>query len=201
MARYTQPKNKLMRKVGTDLNLKSNPLKTARRLNILPGFHGRRGRRKVSDYGVQLLEKQKVRVLYGVLEKQFQRYFEKAARNPQATGAALLILLERRLDNVVYRFGFAPTRAAARQLVSHGNVRVNNQKVTIPSYQVRSGDVVSLTDKATKIPYVAEIIKEKQGLPGWLERKQSIGKVNRLPERDDIAEQINEQLIVEFYSK
>jgi len=201
MARYTQPSNKLMRKIGVDLNLKTNPLKTARRLNVLPGFHGRRGRRKISDFGVQLLEKQKVRIMYGVLEKQFRSYFEKASRNPKATGAALLILLERRLDNTVYRLGLAPTRAAARQLVSHGNVSINNKKLTIPSYQVKVGDTVNLSERAVKIPYIAELLKEKQGQPAWLERKQAIGKVNRLPERDDIPEQINEQLIVEFYSK
>ena len=202
MARYTQPSNKLMRKVGTDLGLKSNPLKVARRLNVLPGFHGRRGRRKMSDFGTQLLEKQKVRILYGVLEKQFRNYFEKAASSDEVTGVALLSLLERRLDNVIYRLGFAPTRAAARQLVSHGNVRVNGKKVSIPSYQVRVEEVVNLSDKAMKIPYIAELIKEKnQGIPSWLERKLSVGKIARMPEREDISEPINEQLIVEFYSK
>lgn len=202
MARYTGPSNKLMRKVGTDLNLKSSPLKAARRLNVLPGFHGRRGRRKLSDYGVQLLEKQKVRIMYGVLEKQFHRYYVKATANPGATGIVMLVQLERRLDNVVYRLGLAPTRPAARQLVNHGNVQVNQQKLSIPSYQVRVGDVINLTTKATKIPYIAELLNDKNvNIPAWLTRKQAVGRVTRLPEREDITEPINEQLIVEFYSK
>lgn len=202
MARYTSPRVKLMRKVSTDLGLKSNPVKTARRLTVLPGFHGRRGRRKISDYGAQLQEKQKVRIMYGILEKQFSNYFVKASQNPKATGAALLTLLERRLDNVVYRLGMAPTRAAARQLVSHGNVLLNDNKASIPSMQVKKGDVVKLTDKAKKIPYIAEILNEKNAsIPAWLERKQDAGKVVRMPERDDVTEPINEQLIVEFYSK
>lgn len=202
MARYTQPRTKLMRKIGTDVGLKTNPVKVSRRLGVLPGFHGRKGRRKLSDYGTQLLEKQKVRIMYGILEKQFVNYFEKASRNPKATGAALLVLLERRLDNVIYRLGLAPTRAAARQLVSHGNVKVDNAKVSIPSYQVKPGQVVQLTDKASKIPYISTLLSEKNvGVPAWLERKQGVGKVVRMPERDDMSEQINEQLIVEFYSK
>ena len=202
MARYTGPRNKRMRKVGADLGLRTNPVKVAKRLNVLPGFHGRKGRRKISDYGSQLLEKQKVRILYGVLEKQFRNYFNKAAKIPKATGAALLILLERRLDNVIYRLNFAPTRAAARQLVSHGNVLVNGNKVNIPSYSVNSGDVVTLSSTASKIPYIAECIKDKnKGVPQWLERKASAGHIKNLPEREDITEQINEQLIVEFYSR
>ncbi len=202
MARYTQPKTKLMRKIGMDLGLKSNPIKVARRIGILPGDHGKKGRRKMSDYASQLLEKQKVRIIYGVLEKQFRNYYATATKNPSATGAALLSLLERRLDNTVYRLGLAPTRAAARQLVSHGNVNVNNKKLTIPSYSVNEKDVVSLSDKATKIPYIAEALKQKnQGIPSWLERKGALGKVTRLPQREDITEDINEQLIVEFYSR
>lgn len=190
-----------MRKVGTDLGLRTNPVKVAKRLNVLPGFHGRKGRRKISDYGKQLLEKQKARIAYGILEKQFRNYFNKASKNPTATGSALLTLLERRLDNTVYRLGLAPTRASARQLVSHGNVRVNDQKVTIPSFQVSVDDVISLSTKATKIPYIAETIKEKKGTPSWLQRKSAVGKVTRLPAREDITEDINEQLIVEFYSR
>lgn len=202
MARYTQPKLKLSRKVGTDLNLKTNPVKVGRRIGILPGFHGRKGRRKLSDFGTQLLEKQKVRIMYGVLEKQFSNYFAKASKKPKATGSGLLSLLERRLDNVVYRLGMAPTRAAARQLVSHGNVRVNDEKVTIPSYQVTIGEVIRLSDKASKIPYISELLQVKDHKsPAWLERKQAVGKVVKYPEREDIPEQINEQLIVEYYSK
>lgn len=202
MARYTGSKTKLMRKIGMDLGLRTNPVKAAKRIGVLPGFHGKKGRRKISDYGNQLLEKQKVRIIYGVLEKQFSGYFKKAARNPKATGSALLILLERRLDNTVYRLGLAPTRAAARQLVCHGNVNVNNQKLDIPSYSVNQGDIISLSNTATKIPYITECIKEKnKGIPAWLKRQSAAGQVTRLPEREDITEQINEQLIVEFYSR
>lgn len=202
MARYTEPRVKLMRKVSTDVGLKANPLKTGRRISILPGFHGRKGRRKLSDYGTQLLEKQKVRIMYGILEKQFHNYFIKASHNSAATGVGLLMLLERRLDNVVYRLGLAPTRAAARQLVNHGNVKVNDKKVSIASYQVVVGDEISLTDRAKHIPYISELLSEKNPVvPGWMARKQVSGKITRLPEREDIPEQINEQLIVEFYSK
>lgn len=202
MARNTGAKTKLMRRVGQDLGLKSNPLKAAKRINVPPGMHGRKGKRKVSEYGLQLLEKQKARTIYGVLEKQFHRYYVKATRHSEATGSALLSLLERRLDNVVYRLGLAPTRAAARQLVNHGNVRVNDQKVSIPSYSVKVNDVITLTDTATNIPYIAELLKDKDlSIPKWLNRKAGAGQVVRLPEREDVTEDISEQLIVEYYSR
>ncbi len=202
MARYSGPKNKLQRKIGADLGLRTNPIKVAKRLNVLPGQHGRRGRRKLSEYALQLLEKQKARITYGVLEKQFRRYFDRATINPKATGAALLIQLERRLDNVVYRSGLAPTRAAARQIINHGNTNVNGKKVTIPSYQVVPGETVSLSSTAIKIPYISEHLKNSaQGIPGWIKRKGAVSLVDRLPEREDITEDINEQLIVEFYSR
>jgi small subunit ribosomal protein S4 len=202
MARYIGPKNKLMRKIGLDLGLQQNSIKVAKRIAILPGVHGKKGRRKMSGFGIQLLEKQKVKIIYGVLEKQFRRYFTMAAKNPQATGSVLLSLLERRLDNTVYRLGFAPTRAAARQLVAHGNVKVNGRKLDIPSYTTIVGDIITLTDTGAKIPYIAEFIKQKtQGIPTWLDRQGAAGKVTRLPVREDISEDINEQLIVEYYSK
>ena len=201
MARYTGPKNKLARKFGEDLGLKTNALKLAKRLNILPGQHGRKGRKKVSEYGKQLSEKQKVKMMYGLMEKQFHKIYEVATKTPSATGFALLRLLERRLDNVVYRLGFAPTRPAARQLVSHGNVTVNGKKVTIPSYRLQLNDIVALSDKATKIPVVADLLKEKTNVPQWLEKKSAVGKVVRYPERDEIDAGVNEQLIVEFYSR
>lgn len=201
MARYTGPKNKLARKFGEDLGLKTNALKLAKRLNILPGQHGRKGRKKVSEYGKQLSEKQKVKMMYGLMEKQFHKIYEVATKTPSATGFALLRLLERRLDNVVYRLGFAPTRPAARQLVSHGNVTVNGKKVTIPSYRLQLNDVVALSEKATKIPVVADLLKEKTNVPQWLEKKSAVGKVVRYPERDEIDAGVNEQLIVEFYSR
>lgn len=202
MARQLKSKIKLMRKIGIDLGLKSNPIKTAKRIAVAPGFHGRKGKKKLSDYGTQLQEKQKVKIMYGVLEKQFRRCFTQATKNPQATGAALLSILERRLDNVLYRLGFAPTRAAARQLISHGNVQLNGHRHSVPSYQVVVGDTVNLSVKATKIPYIAESLNQKKaGIPTWLERKSAAAKITRLPERDDISEEINEQLIVEYYSR
>ncbi len=200
MARYTGPKNKLARKVGQDLGLKSNALKVARRLNVRPGQHGRRMRRKVSDYGVQLMEKQKVRYVYGVQEKYLRQL---AMKNPLAIGQNLLKMLEVRLDNVVYRLGFAPTRAAARQLVNHGHVLVNDKRLDIPSYNVSIGESIRLDEKAAKIPYIAELLGEKGAAqpPKWLERKATVGKVTALPEREDITEGIEEQLVVEYYSR
>lgn len=202
MARYSGPKQRLQRQIGEDLGLKTNALKVARRLHTRPGQHGTR-RRKLSDYGVQLKEKQKVKYMYGVLEKQLHRLYSQASKDPLATGAALLSFLERRLDNVVYRLGWAPTRAAARQLVGHEHVLVNGSKMSIPSYSVKINDVITLKDKATKIPAVADLLtaEEEPQIPGWLKRKATVGKVDRLPEREDITEAIDEQLIVEFYSR
>lgn len=203
MARYTGPKNKLARQVGQDLGLKTNPLKVARRLNLRPGQHGRQMRRRVSEYGKQLQEKQKVRYIYGVSEKYLRNTYKLAMKTPLATGQELLKLLERRLDNIVYRLGFAPTRAAARQLVNHGHVTVNGSKVDIASYQVQVGDKIQLKDKAAKIPYVTELLSEKNAIapPKWLEKKALVGHVAALPEREDITEGIEEQLVVEYYSR
>lgn len=198
----TGPKNRLARKAGFDLGLKTNPLKTNRRLNTPPGMHGHKGKKKVSDYGEQLAEKQKVKFMYGVLEKQFHKLFERAAMTPASTGKVLLSLLERRLDNVIYRLGFAPTRAAARQMVAHGHVKVNGKKLDIPSYSVHMNDVVTISDTAMKIPAVADLLKDKnKAVPVWLSKQAAVGKVVRYPERDDIDVGINEQLIVEFYSR
>ncbi len=201
MARYTGPKNKLARKVGQDLGLKTNALKVARRLMVRPGQHGARSRRKLSDYGVQLLEKQKVKYLYGILEKQLHRLYSEASKNPTATGAALIGLLEQRLDNVVFRLGYAPTRAAARQLVNHGHVQVNGGKMDIPSYQVDVGDVIYLKDSGKNIPYIKELFEEAPSIPEWLERQGPAGTVSRLPVRSDVVEDIDEQLIIEYYSR
>lgn len=202
MARPNGPRNKRARRLGVDLGLKTNPKSLERRINTLPGQHGRRGKGKISDYGVQLLEKQKAKAIYGILERQFKNYYLTASKTPQATGAVLLSLLERRLDNVVYRLGFAPTRRAARQLVSHGNVMVNAKRLSIPSYQVQADELITLSARAAQIPYVKELIDNKDyTLPTWLTRKAIVGKVIRLPERDDSLSTINEQLIVEFYSR
>ena len=203
MARYTGPKNKKARRLGVDLGLKSNPKSLERRIGTPPGQHGRKGgNRKVSDYGVQLAEKQKAKIIYGILERQFKKYYTEAARNPLSTGEVMLSLLERRLDNCIYRLGFVPTRAAGRQLVSHGNVTVNGKKLNIPSYKVRVGDIISLTETATNIPYIKSLLADKdRASAAWFDKKAILGKVTRLPVRSDIIEAINEQLIVEFYSR
>mgnify|MGYP001558859897 CR=1 FL=1 len=202
MARYTGPKNKKARRFGVDLGLKSNPKSVERRLGTPPGAHGRKGSRKVSDYGVQLAEKQKAKIMYGILERQFKKYYTEASRDPLATGEVMLSLLERRLDNCIYRLAFVPTRAAARQLVSHGNITVNGKKLNIPSYKVRVGDVISLSSTAASIPYIKSLLADKDKISvSWLDKKAIAGKVIRLPLRSDITEAINEQLIVEFYSR
>jgi small subunit ribosomal protein S4 len=201
MARHSGPKQRLQRQIGEDLGLKTNALKVARRIHVRPGQHGTK-RRKLSDYGIQLKEKQKVKYLYGVLEKQLQRLYSLASKNPLATGEAMLSLLERRLDNVIYRLRLSPTRAAARQMVVHDHVLVNDKRMNVPSYPVKVNDIIRLKDQAAKIPVVAELLQEeKPVIPGWLERKATVAKVKRLPERDDITETIDEQLIVEFYSR
>lgn len=206
MARYLGPTCKLARREGTDLFLKSGvrALDAKCKPESAPGQHGaRRGR--LSDYGVQLREKQKVRRIYGVLEKQFRNYYKEAARLRGATGENLLQLLESRLDNVVYRMGFGATRAEARQLVSHRAVMVNGQTVNIPSYQVRPGDVVALREKAKKQLRVqsAMALAAQRGEPEWIEvnAEKLEGVFKAVPERQDMASDINENLIVELYSK
>ncbi len=201
MSRYTGPVNKLARQVGEDLSLKSNPLKVARRLMVRPGQHGSKGRRKLSDYAVQLKEKQKIRYIYGLTEKQLRRVYDEASRSQLATGTQLLSLLERRLDNVIYRLGWAPTRASARQVVSHGHVQLNGRKMNVPSHQVNVNDVITLTSKANKIPVVHAGLEEDAKVSAWLEKKQAAAKVIRYPEREDISEAIVEQLVIEYYSR
>lgn len=202
MARQHGPKNKLARRAGIDLGLKTNSVKLGKRLSVPPGQHGRKGSKKLSEYGIQLREKQKVRWIYGVLEKQFARYYEKASKKTGETGKELLRLLECRLDNVVYRLGFAPTRAAARQLVAHGHVTVNGQKVDRPSYQVEADMKVAIIEKASKIPAVANVLEDKnKNMPKWLERQGLTGRVKSMPERTDIDFDINENLVVEYYSR
>ncbi|HKZ34586.1 MAG TPA: 30S ribosomal protein S4 [Patescibacteria group bacterium] len=201
MARYTGSKHKLCRREGVSLcGLDSCPVR--RKGAVPPGMHGRKFRKRLSDYGVQLREKQKVKRLYGVLEKQFRRYFEVARKNREATGEVLLQLLETRLDNIIYRLSFAPTRPMARQLVTHGHVLVDGKKIDIPSFSVKSGQVVSLQPKAQEIPTVKMLLEDKDvKVPSWLERKAAVGKIVRIPERNDIDATISESLIVEFYSR
>ena len=169
-----------------------------------PGQHGQR-RAKYSDYGIQLREKQKVKRIYGVLEKQFRRYFEKADRMSGITGETLLILLERRMDNMLFRFGFASSRNEARQMVRHNHFTVNGKKVNIPSYLVRPGEVIEVREKSKKIPRIVESLEAvaRRGVPHWLEldKENMRGKVISLPAREDLTMPIQEQLIVELYSK
>jgi len=206
MARYIGPKCKLSRREGTDLQLKSGvrSLDSKCKPESAPGQHGaRRGR--LSDYGVQLREKQKVRRIYGVLEKQFRNYYKEAARLKGATGENLLQLLESRLDNVVYRMGFGSTRSEARQLVSHKGILVNGSVVNIPSYQVKPGDVVSVREKAKKQLRIqaAMSLAEQRGEQVWIEVNSDKleGTYKAKPERADLPSEINENLIVELYSK
>jgi len=199
MARYTGPKDRLSRREGFDLFGKGAKLT---RLMVPPGVHGPKGvRRRVSQYGRQLREKQKIKRLYGVMEKQFRKYVARALKSKGNTGEVLLTLLERRLDNVVFRLGLAPTRPAARQLVSHKNVLVNGRKVNIPSYQVEPGETISLTAKAIEIPAVKKSLAEETKVANWLKRRAAVGKVQRIPKREDITEPISEQDVVEFYSR
>lgn len=199
MARYTGPKDRLSRREGFDLFSKGAKLT---RLAVPPGVHGPRGARMTSQYGRQLREKQKVKRLYGVLEKQFRKYVDEALKTKGNTGETLLSLLERRLDNVVFRLGFALSRPQARQLVSHRHVLVNGKKVNIPSYQVREGETISLSPKALEIPSVKKLLGEKEKkIPAWLKRKAVVGMVARRPKSEDIVEPISIQDIVEFYSR
>jgi small subunit ribosomal protein S4 len=201
MARYIGPKQRLQRQIGEDLGLKTNALKTARRLANRPGQHGAKGRRKLSNYGVQLKEKQKLKYIYGILEKQLKAVYEEASKNPAATGTAMLSSLERRFDNVVYRLGWAPTRASARQLVNHDHFTVNGKRMNIPSYQVSVGDILAMKPKTAKIPVVMEAMKQDATLPAWLEAKNGAAHIAKLPGREDIVEKVDEQLIVEYYNR
>jgi len=206
MARYLGPTCKLSRREGTDLFLKSGvrALDSKCKAENVPGVHGaRRGR--LSDYGLQLREKQKVRRTYGVLEKQFRSYYKEAARRSGATGSNLLQLLEGRLDNVVYRMGFGSTRAEARQVVSHRQITVNGQSVNVPSYQVQAGDVVAVREKSKtqlRIKHALELASQRTSVE-WVDvdAAKMEGTFKSLPERSDLSADINEQLIVELYSK
>lgn len=201
MARYIGPKQRLQRQIGEDLGLKTNALKTARRLANRPGQHGAKGRRKLSNYGEQLKEKQKLKYIYGILEKHLRSIYVEASKNPAATGTAMLSFLERRIDNVVYRLGWAPTRASARQLVNHDHFTVNGKRMNIPSYQLNVGDILAMKDKTAKIPVVVEAMKQETKLPAWLEAKNGVAHVSKLPVREDVTEKVEEQLIVEYYNR
>lgn len=199
MAKYNGPKDRLSRREGFDLFGAGAKLT---RLSVPPGMHGPKGSRMPSQYGRQLREKQKVKRLYGVLEKQFANYVAKALRTRGNTGEKLLSLLEKRLDNVIFRLGFAPSRPAARQMVSHSHVLVNGKKVNIPSYTVSAGDAVSLDAKAMEIPVVKKLLEDvNYKTPEWLKRKAAAGMIVRDPKAQDLTEPISVQDIVEFYSR
>jgi small subunit ribosomal protein S4 len=208
VARYTGAVCRLCRREGLKLFLKGERCYTDKcaieRRNYPPGEHGQ-ARPKFSEYSVQLREKQKLRRMYGVLEGQFRRYFTMADRAKGVTGETLLQLLERRLDNTVYRIGFATSRAEARQLVRHGHFRVNGRKVNVPSYLVRAGDTVTVRDRSQKVARIQESLElaQRRGVPDWLEitPESFAGRVKSLPARSDLTMPINEKLVVELYSK
>lgn len=200
MARYTRSKNKLSRREGVDLFGKGNKL---RRATVPPGQHGsKRSRRRPSDYNFQLREKQKTRRFYGIMERQFRKYFEKARSVRGATGEILLRLLELRLDNVVYRSGLASSRPMARQLVSHRHVLIDDKIVNLPSYQVKPGQTITLDEAAQKNPNIQPLlINPDVVLPAWIKRQGAVAAVQNPPSRQDIDTPVNEQLIVEYYSR
>jgi small subunit ribosomal protein S4 len=207
MARYTGPKCKLARREGTDLFLKSarRSLDSKCKLDTKPGQHGVRSGARTSDYGVQLREKQKLRRIYGLLERQFRRYFAEATKGKSSTGENLLKLLESRLDNVVYRMGFGSTRAEARQLVSHCAITVNGKVVNVPSALLRSNDVIGVTERARGQLRIQDALQlaEKVGFPSWVvvDPKKMQGTFKGAPERSEFGQDINENLVVELYSK
>lgn len=201
MARYIGPKTKIARKFGEAIY---GPDKYFQKRNFPPGQHGNNRRRKVSEYGVQLKEKQKAKYTYGVLERQFRNLFARAQRSKGVTGEVLLQLLESRLDNVVYRLGIAPTRAAARQLVSHRHITVNGQVVNIPSYSLRQGEVIGVRERSKSLESITESLSlGRHAKYPWIEwdNNELVGKFLNVPQRDEIPEQIKEQLIIELYSK
>ena len=208
MAKYIGPKCKLMRREGSDLSLKSSrrAVDTKCKIDNPPGMHGSGTRKpRVSDYGLQLREKQKLRRIYGILERQFRNYYKEASRLKGSTGENLLTLLEARLDNVVYRMGFGSTRAEARQLVNHKSILVNGEVVNVPSYMVQPSDKVSVREKARKQARIAEALAlaEQIGFPSWVEvnQNQFEGTLKAYPERTELPPDISEQLVVELYSK
>lgn len=207
MARYLGPKAKLSRREGSDLLLKSarRSISDKAKFDSKPGQHGRTSGQRTSDFGLQLREKQKVKRTYGVLERQFRRYFAEADRRRGNTGANLLFLLEARLDNVVFRMGFASTRAEARQIVSHKAILVNGQSVNIPSYSVKAGDVIAVREKSKKQARVLEALElaKQIGFPAWVDVAvdKAEGVFKKSPDRDEFAADVNESLIVELYSR
>lgn len=207
MARYTGPKCRLCRREGKKLFLKgarcySPKCPIERRGGVPPGQHGQKRQRRMSDYGLQLREKQQTKRFYGVKERQFRKYFEEASEHTAKTGEKLLQILETRLDNSVFRLGLAPSRSVARQLISHGHVMVNSRVVDVPSYRVSPKEVITFKPAALRLDEVKKALAEKdREIPGWLERKGAAGRVVRFPEREEIDVETDESMIVEFYSR
>lgn len=204
MARYTKSKHKLARREGINLIDKTTgnqAASLARRLNIKPGVHGMKRARKLSEFGQQLREKQRAKNMYGVLEKQFANLVHDVQKMKGDTSEQIVARLEQRLDNVVYRLGFAKSRFMARQFVSHGHVLVNGKKLTIPSYTVKTGDVISLSEKIQKNPDVVKLFAEDKVILPYLERKATAGKLVRLPKREDVEVPFDVQMIIEYYSR
>lgn len=200
MSRYTGPKRRLSRREGVALFPKDVKA-LERKAPTPPGIRGTKVRHRVSEYGTQLREKQKAKRFYGLSEKQFRNTFNEAAKKRGATGQTFLVLLETRLDNVVFRLGLARSRPEARQMVSHGHVTVDGKKVDIPSFRVKLNSVVAIAAKFVDNTQVAKNLQDNPAVPAWLERTATAGKVNRLPERDEMEKAISEQLIVEYYSR
>lgn len=200
MARYTGPKHRLVRKEGVNL-LDKTSQSLLRRLSVPPGMHGKKRKRRLSEYGLQLREKQKAKTTYGLLEKQFKKIVHTVQKEKGDTKELIVSLLETRLDNVVYRLGFAKTRYMARQIVSHGHVLVNGKKLNIPSYQVNVNDVISISDKMQNNPVVLEMAKEEAVILPFLKRQGFIGKLERTPKMEDVQVPFDLQLIIEYYSR
>lgn len=205
--RYTGPKNRIARREGVDLGLKTAGSKSQasllKKVTVPPGQHGAKGKRKTSEHGKQLREKQKVRYIFGLTEHQLSNYFQKSKRKTGNTGLYLSQYLERRLDNIVYRLGFAPTRASSRQLIAHKHMKVNDKIVSAASYLVKVGDVVTFAKvSTTKIPAIEKaLVAEEFIMPAWLDKKGTVGKLNTEPTAEILEKQVNLRLVIEFYSK
>lgn len=198
--RYTGPKHRLARKLGVNI-LDKTSQSLQRRLSVPPGIHGKKRKRRLSEFGLQMQEKQKAKLTYGLSEKQFKNLVQKVQKKKGDTQELIITLLETRLDNVVYRLGFAKTRFMARQLVSHGHVFVNGKRVNVPSYNISEGDVVSLSPKASKIPLILEALKEEKEILPFVKREGLSGKLIRAPKREDLQVPFNLRQIIEYYSR
>lgn len=200
MSRYTGPKRRLSKREGVALFAKDVKY-IERKGAVPPGVRGTKVRPRVTGYGTQLREKQKAKRFFGLTERQFRKIFNEAAKQKGATGRTFLELLERRLDNVVYRLGLSRSRAGARQMVTHGHIKVDGQKVSAPSFRIKVNSIVAISDKFVDNTQVAKSLEDDRGVPEWLERKATVGKVIRYPAREEMEQAINEQLIVEYYSR